>query len=111
MDSSNPLSYGLQNEIALFYLDDPAFAAIKHQVIAKYPKQDFVLSGFLKSEDELAGRGALVQVGIGRGKILLFGFRPQHRAQSQGTYKFIFNALLNDVDDYIFISNSLPSEE
>ena len=41
----------------------------------------------------LNGKTALAEAAYGKGKIVLFAFRPQHRGQSWGTFPFIFNAL------------------
>jgi len=41
----------------------------------------------------LTGKTALAEASYGRGKIVLFAFRPQHRGQSWGTFPFIFNSL------------------
>jgi glutamine amidotransferase-like uncharacterized protein len=41
----------------------------------------------------LARQAAAVAVTYGKGKIVLLGFRPQHRAQTNVTYPFVFNAL------------------
>ena len=52
-----------------------------------------LLSGWLLGEDRLRGQIALAEVGAGKGRIVLFGFRPQHRGQSWATLPFIWNAL------------------
>src|SRR5205814_8534496 len=64
------------------------------KVIAWYPKdKDPLLSGWLLGGDRIKGKAALVEVGMGKGRIILFGFRPQYRGQSLATYPLFFNAI------------------
>jgi len=44
-------------------------------------------------EKYLTGKTALAVVEYGKGKIVLFAFRPQHRGQTFATFPFIFNSL------------------
>ena len=63
-------------------------------VIARYVKHDLLMSGWAMGEERyLAGRPAMVSVGLGSGRVVLFGFRPQFRGQPRGTYKLLFNAI------------------
>ena len=64
------------------------------KIIAWYPKdKDPLLSGWLLGGDRIKGKAALVEVAIGKGRIILFGFRPQYRGQSLATYPLFFNAI------------------
>ena len=53
-----------------------------------------LLSGYVYRPEVLAGRAALVEAPVGRGRVLVFGFRPQHRGQAQATYRLLTNAIL-----------------
>ncbi len=70
-------------------------ASVSHvKIIAWYSQvQDPLLSGWLLGGDRIKGKAALVEVTMGKGRIILFGFRPQYRAQSLATYPLFFNAI------------------
>jgi glutamine amidotransferase-like uncharacterized protein len=51
-------------------------------------------SGWLLGEQYLEDRAALVESPLGTGQVVLFGMRPQFRAQSYQAFKMFFNALV-----------------
>ena len=55
-----------------------------------------LMSGVIVGAEKLAGKGAILDVEYGNGRILMYGFRVQHRGQTHGTYKLLFNALLKN---------------
>ncbi len=67
-------------------------------VLARYSSSPVVVSGWVHGEHLLAGAGALVEVPLGRGKVLLFGFQPQFRGQARATVPLFFNALRRPVE-------------
>ena len=99
VDTSHPLGFGMPSEAYGFYNNSPFFALVegfssqRATVIARYPNSDVIASGWLKGEDLMAGRAAVVSVEMNPGRIVLFGLRPQHRAQTHATFPMLFNAL------------------
>jgi hypothetical protein len=62
-------------------------------VLLEYPSSDLLLSGYLRGEEHLAGQAIMMSVNYGRGRAVLYTFRPQHRSQTLGTFRLIFGAL------------------
>ncbi len=63
------------------------------RTIARYASKDTLLSGWMLGTDKITGKTALAETTYGKGKIVLFAFRPQHRGQTWATFRFIFNSL------------------
>jgi hypothetical protein len=99
IDAQHPIGYGVAPETYGFYVNSPffsiveGFASQRTTVVARYPNTNVVASGWLKGEDLMAGRAAVVSIDMNPGKLVLFGLRPQHRAQTHATFPLLFNAL------------------
>ena len=93
LDQKHPLSYGLPAEIPIWSEGSPAWET-QEKTVARYPDSAILASGWLLGEPLIAKRSALVDAKIGAGHVILFGMRPQYRAQSYRTFKLFFNALL-----------------
>jgi len=102
IDTTHPLGYGLPPEVAAKFMNGSGYEvrapaespAGNANVVASYPAdRDLLMSGMLVGADRLKGKGGIVDVSYGRGRIVMFGFAVQHRAQTHGTYKLLFNAL------------------
>lgn len=111
VDTRARLARGLRDETAAYFTTSSAFdevrvtplgvrspggetaKAVTLTVVARYAAKDALLSGWMLGEKYLNGKIALAEASYGKGSVVLFGFRPQHRGQSWGTFPFIFNAL------------------
>jgi hypothetical protein len=99
--AGHPVTWGLPAEAALFvdkpiaFQTQPPAGELDRTVLATYPEdpRDVLMSGWITGEDKLVRRSAAVAVTLGSGKLVLLGFRAQHRAQTDGTFPFLFNAL------------------
>jgi hypothetical protein len=93
VDTARPLAHGLQETQPIWFEGSPAFEVVQGQVVARHADGDALLSGWLLGGERLRGKAALVEVPLGRGRVVLFGFLPQYRAQSRTTYVALLNAL------------------
>jgi hypothetical protein len=63
------------------------------KVLARYASKNVLASGWLSGERVIAGRAALVEARHGHGRVVLFGFRPQFRGQTWGTFGMLLDSL------------------
>jgi hypothetical protein len=97
LDTHHPLAAGLPEDLAIWSELSPAWdiqGNTQETAPVRYPDANLLASGWLLGEKYLAGKAALVDARLGSGHIILFGMRPQYRAQSYQTFKLFFNALL-----------------
>ncbi len=96
VDTKQPLAHGIGPNVAAYFNDSSAFEITegsKVTTIARYAAKDALRSGWMLGEKYINAKTALAETSYGKGKIVLFAFRPQHRGQSWATFPFIFNAL------------------
>jgi hypothetical protein len=98
-DQTHPLAYGMPERALIVNWGSPVFELDRTPfngritVPIRYIDRNIAQSGWLIGEDHIAGQAAAVDVEYGEGRILMIGFRAQHRAQNHGTFKVFFNAL------------------
>lgn len=101
LDTNHPVAAGMPHEIAAFVDSPIAFQTsppppdIQRSVIAWYPEdaKDILVSGYAHGAERLQRKAAAVAFTRGKGKVVMFGFRVQHRAQTEGTFQLLFNAI------------------
>jgi len=95
-DTAQPLAYGMPARAAGFFADGSAYDVPQDAsvtTVARYAAKDVLVSGLLQGESTIAGRPAIVSASVGSGRVILFGFRVQHRGQSYATFRLLFNAI------------------
>ncbi|HMO79293.1 MAG TPA: M14 family zinc carboxypeptidase [Pyrinomonadaceae bacterium] len=115
LDTSHPIAKGMPEQSIAWFEQSPVFEILSTtpsaeaaatppiqegsfgnvRIIARYPSdpKQILLSGWALGAEKIAGKAALVEVTVGKGKIILFGFRPQYRGQSLATFPLLFNAI------------------
>jgi hypothetical protein len=92
------LTQGVPEELYVYFDRSMAFDVKSDGttgVALRYASANPLESGWLLGPARIQGKAALVKVGLGSGSVVLFGFPPQHRGQPHGTFRLLFNALLN----------------
>jgi hypothetical protein len=99
-NQKHPIAYGMPEEAVGFFADSPTFditPSFKNSdqpiVIVKYPNKDILLSGWMMGDKLIKNKAAVVEVPLGKGKLILLGFRVQHRGQTIGTFRLLFNSI------------------
>src|SRR5947207_2627135 len=96
VDTTNRIASTMSKDTDAYFINSSAFETTdrdKVHVIARYAKDEVLRSGWLRGEDKIKDKIALAEIAMGKGRVVLFAFRPQHRGQTWGTFPFIWNAI------------------
>ncbi|HYM12524.1 MAG TPA: M14 metallopeptidase family protein [Bryobacterales bacterium] len=108
VDKSHPLGYGMEDRVAVWFESGPVFEPAfdgpnpPAVPVLKYPPGNPLVSGWLLGPKLIENRAAVMDAPVGKGHIILFGMRPQYRAQSYATFKLFFNGL------FAYLRNVIP---
>jgi len=103
VDPTHPIGWGMPQEAIVMYametvLDQvPAFDPQTRQVAVRFGGDDPLRSGWLRGPEHIQNTIGAATVTRGEGQLVLLPLRVQRRAQTHGTYKLLFNPLLNSV--------------
>ena len=110
VDTKHPIGFGMPEEGIAFSSGGQAFdtSTISEfnrgdrevKMVAHYAKTKLLASGWIAGERAVLGKSLLAEARYGKGRVVLFGFRPQHRGQSFGTFKLLLNA--------VYLGSALP---
>jgi hypothetical protein len=94
VDNTKPLAYGMPERADFFFDNSPAFR-VKNgaDAIAWYDSAEALRSGWAWGQKVLENAAAVVQVPVGRGKLVMYGPEVLFRSQPHGTYKLLFNGI------------------
>jgi hypothetical protein len=103
VDTTNPLAFGMPKEAIAFSTGGEAFDIAlapdynkgdrEIRSVARFATRDLLASGWVSGERAVLGKHALLEAKYGKGRVILFAFRPQFRGQPYGTFKFLLNAI------------------
>lgn len=99
VDNTNPLAYGVNDKLDVFFDNSPVFrlkpestlAGVKP--VAWFDSDKPLRSGWAWGQKYLQDGVAIVDAPVGKGRLLLFGPEITFRAQPHGTFKFLFNGI------------------
>ncbi len=99
LNNESPITWGLGNEIGIFYRGKPTFTTqipnldMDRRVVGYFGDENSLISGYLKGGEYLAKKSAIIWMQKGKGQIILMGFSPIFRASVPATYKLLFNSM------------------
>ena len=100
LTAGHPLTLGMPERIGVFTRGRPVFQTsvpkfdMDRRVIGSYPEKDLLISGYAAEEEKMGNKAAMIWMKKGKGQFVLYGFIPQFRGSTQGTFKLLFNAIL-----------------
>lgn len=93
VDNTHPVGFGMPTDAAAFFWNSPIYDTTEEQTVASYAEKNTLMSGWMKGEEKLINKAAIVDAPLGEGRVILIGFSVLQRGQAIGTFKLLFNAI------------------
>jgi hypothetical protein len=100
VNTAHPIGYGMPAEADVMFVNNGGFVrdqrqATSHmtQSVVRYPNAALRRSGWIIGEERLRNTSAVIEVPLDSGRVILHTFRVQHRGQTWGTFKLLFNSI------------------
>ena len=99
VDNTNPLAYGMPNQLDVFFDNSPVFrlkpdSTLKGtNAVAWFASGTPLHSGWAWGQQYLDGGVAATASSLGAGKVVLLGPEVAFRGQPHATFKFLFNSV------------------
>ena len=101
VDASNPLAWGLGESADVMFSNSPTFRLTNNAAgatrVAWFDTPTPLRSGWAWGQQHLEGGTAVVDARVGRGRLALFGPQVLFRGQPHGTFRFVFNGIVQSV--------------
>lgn len=97
-DPQDPLAVGCSPQFATMFDNgspvlEVADGAKGVRAVARYRLEETLVSGWAVGEELLAGKAAVVEAKVGKGRVVLFGADVTYRAQPVASFKLLFAAI------------------
>ncbi|HSL20006.1 MAG TPA: M14 metallopeptidase family protein [Vicinamibacterales bacterium] len=99
VDNTNPLAYGMPDQVDVFFNRSPVFRLAPTatsrdvKVVAWYSAEAPVRSGWGWGQGYLKDGAAALEIPLGKGKVFLFGPEITFRGGTHATFPFLFNGI------------------
>jgi hypothetical protein len=105
VDPASALAWGLGDEADVMFSASPTFRlttgfeAAHLRPVAWFDTRAPLRSGWAWGQEHLDGGLAIIDAQVGKGRLALFGPQVLFRGQSHGTFKLVFNGIVQAVVD------------
>lgn len=97
IDPSHPVAWGQPEQWPIWFYDTPAFDVLspRADVVASYPDENVLASGYLRGEEHIAGKANVVSFDIGKGNAVVYGSEVTFRTLPREQFTLLYNAIYN----------------
>jgi hypothetical protein len=99
-DANHPVAWGMPASWPVFFESDQAYRlrpgfGIDASVVARYPREQILQSGWLLGEEYLKDQANVMAFGVGKGYVVTYGSQIDFRTQPRATFKLLFNGMFH----------------